>query len=320
MGKNKKGGQQKAADKPADGGKKGSKGGSKGKNTPAKEQAAGGKKGSKGKNTPAKEKAPKGEASKKMDPKDKKAHKGETGAHKASGKSLKDMSEKEIAAVVDTALANGCDTFGAIAEEVKQHCGGVSWKMGARKRFGPFPAFCGKNVKKFKAAEKEGGKKGVDMAGIADMGGVVFFHLSVDEPDGKWALLDSVMAGANKPVEEGAEERKGGANGLGKMFLSAGPNRLIASVHVPAQLQKEKKVNLAEWVTTCFGTFDFKTVVSTPELMKIEIIKNEEIGEVPLKIRDVIIRNGVDYLKEKKLLPDADSSSGSFILGEDMDW
>ena len=41
------------------------------------------------------------------------------------------------------------------------------------------------------------GKKGVDMSGMTDLGGVKFFNLAVDTPEGDLALLDAVLEGAS---------------------------------------------------------------------------------------------------------------------------
>jgi hypothetical protein len=57
---------------------------------------------------------------------------------------------------------------------------------------------------------------------MSDMGGVKHFNVSVDTPKGDIMLLTKVMEGANTKVDEGAEERKGGADKLGKCFYSAG--------------------------------------------------------------------------------------------------
>jgi hypothetical protein len=57
---------------------------------------------------------------------------------------------------------------------------------------------------------------------MSDMGGVKHFNVSVDTPKGDIELLTKVVEGANAKVEEGAEERKGGADKLGKCFYSAG--------------------------------------------------------------------------------------------------
>ena len=65
-------------------------------------------------------------------------------------------------------------------------------------------------------------RAGVDLAGMSDMGGVKHFNVAVDTPEGDVELLKKVMQGANKEVDEGAEERKGGADKIGKCFYSAG--------------------------------------------------------------------------------------------------
>ena len=58
---------------------------------------------------------------------------------------------------------------------------------------------------------------------MSDMGGVKHFNVSVDTPNGSAELIKKVLDGANKEVEEGSEERKGGAGAIGKCFYSAGP-------------------------------------------------------------------------------------------------
>lgn len=57
---------------------------------------------------------------------------------------------------------------------------------------------------------------------MSDMGGVKHFNVTVDTPDGDIELLKKVLQGANKEVDEDADERKGGAGKLGKCFYSAG--------------------------------------------------------------------------------------------------
>lgn len=47
--------------------------------------------------------------------------------------------------------------------------------------------------KQLKAAKKEGGKKGVDAAGMSDLGGVKYFHITVDTPEGDVELLRAVL-------------------------------------------------------------------------------------------------------------------------------
>ena len=55
----------------------------------------------------------------------------------------------------------------------------------------------------------------MDLCGTCDMGGVSFFNLAIESADGDFELLDKVLEGANAPVDEAAEERKGGAANIG---------------------------------------------------------------------------------------------------------
>lgn len=43
-----------------------------------------------------------------------------------------------------------------------------------------------------------GGKKGVDMAGMSDLGGVKFFNLAVETPEGDIEVLELVMQGEHR--------------------------------------------------------------------------------------------------------------------------
>jgi hypothetical protein len=53
--------------------------------------------------------------------------------------------------------------------------------------------------------------QGVDLDGVSALGGVLFFNIAVETPNGDFALLEKVLEGANTEVDESAEERKGGA-------------------------------------------------------------------------------------------------------------
>lgn len=83
------------------------------------------------------------------------------------------------------------------------------------------------------------------------MGGVQYFNLAVEEPQGDMSLLEKVLEGANLEVDENAEERRGGAGSLGKFLLSAGETKLVAIGHVPKALAEAKgltvKVRMAAW-------------------------------------------------------------------------
>merc|ERR1719246_336009 len=63
---------------------------------------------------------------------------------------------------------------------------------------------------KLKKVIKEGGKRGVEIEGAADMGGLQFFCTSVDLPDGDLDLLVESMNAMNEKSDPTQEERKGG--------------------------------------------------------------------------------------------------------------
>ena len=48
-------------------------------------------------------------------------------------------------------------------------------------------------AKRMKAAVKEGGKKGVELAGCADMGGLEFFTTQIEKAEGDLVLLKAAM-------------------------------------------------------------------------------------------------------------------------------
>jgi hypothetical protein len=167
-----------------------------------------------------------------------------------------------------------------------------------------------------KACIKEGGKKGVDLVGVSDMGGVSFFNLAVETPNGDVEQLKLVMEGANLPVDEGAEERKGGASGLGKMFLSAGDDQLAVYCHVPKTLAEEKKVTMVDWVAALNAVLKGEILEQTEEYTTIVAKKDADNNRFPLKMRDEAIAAGLAFLRENGLIPANDSSSDDVNYAE----
>jgi hypothetical protein len=51
-----------------------------------------------------------------------------------------------------------------------------------------------------------GGKKGVDMAGMSDLGGVKFFNLAVETPNGDLALMDALLEGGSWTAVDGCKQ------------------------------------------------------------------------------------------------------------------
>jgi lipoate-protein ligase A len=176
--------------------------------------------------------------------------------------------------------------------------------------------------KQVKAAIKEGGKKGQDLAGLFDMGGISFFHVAMEKCEGNVDLLTMCMDGANKKVEDGAEERKGGADNLGKFFFSADVEQLAMVLNVP-ECQKGK-MDINEWFERCTSTMGPVEVIEKTDIMiKAVAKKNEELEKFPLKMRDEAIGLGFAFLREKGLVPEDDSDSdldGDAFADAGIEW
>merc|ERR1712151_577206 len=113
-------------------------------------------------------------------------------------------------------------------------------------------------AKKLKKVVKEGGKRGVEIEGAADMGGLQFFCTSVDEPEGDVGLLMESVKAMNAKSDPTEEERKGGSGHIGKMVFSAGTEQLAIVAYVPAEKQSE--LSCEEWLTTVLTTQGGKIV------------------------------------------------------------
>merc|ERR1719276_821039 len=99
---------------------------------------------------------------------------------------------------------------------------------------------------KLKKVVKEGGKRGVEIEGAADMGGLQFFCTSVDEPEGSVQLVVECMKAMNAKSDPTEEERKGGSGHIGKMVFSAGVDQLAIVAYVPEEKQGE--LDCPEWL------------------------------------------------------------------------
>merc|ERR1711939_918589 len=128
---------------------------------------------------------------------------------------------------------------------------GAPKKEAAPKEAAPSPEEDRK--KKMKKVIKEGGKRGVEIEGAADMGGLQFFSTSVDEPEGDLEMIvESVKAMNNDPVP-GDEERKGCSGHIGKMIFSAGADQLAVAAYVPEA--KHGELECEEWLSAVLALF-----------------------------------------------------------------
>jgi len=185
-------------------------------------------------------------------------------------------------------------------------------------------------AKKEKAVIKEGGKKGVEIEGACDMGGMQFFCTQLDEPDGDMDLLEKGFAAMNAEADPTEEERKGGAGGVGKVVFSAGSKALLMICNVPEDKltdtpNKEegqppmKAVAADKWLKSILGKFAKEypgaqiSEGSTSTLASASLPANEEKRLFPVKLKDDAMSYAYAYLNENNCMPPDDDSDDDYI-------
>jgi len=219
---------------------------------------------------------------------------------------------KEYTALAEEAKHHA-EHFGSVAEAMaKAHAGGGGGGHGAAKPAavkgdppGTAAIAAGADAKLVKTAVKEGGKKGQDIAGLADMGGVKFYHLAMERCEGDVRLVKAAMEGMNVEVDETAEDRKGGAGDLGKILLSASVDKLILYCHVPDALFST--LNPTDWMAEVGKHVDAKVIETTKNTVLAIAEGNPDKARYPLKMRDLVSSVGYAFLRSKNLVSDADS-------------
>merc|ERR1739844_529615 len=127
---------------------------------------------------------------------------------------------------------------------------------------------------KLKKVIKEGGKRGVEIEGAADMGGLQFFCTSMDTPEGDLDLLLESMTAMNAKSDPTEEERKGGSGHIGKMIFSAGTDQLAVVAYVPEA--KHGELVCEEWLKTVLGTQKGELLSSSPTVCSGSVRSNPD--------------------------------------------
>jgi len=171
-------------------------------------------------------------------------------------------------------------------------------------------------AKKLKKVIKEGGKRGVEIEGAADMGGLQFFSTSVEEPDGDIELLKKSLEAMNQKCDPSEEERKGGSGNIGKMIFSAGTEQLAICAYVPEAKQAE--LSCEEWLKKVLASQPGGKLLSSAKDVCTGVIPaDSEKNIFPLKIREGLIMEGNNFLRQKGLFPDNDDDSEEMVFGDD---
>jgi len=178
-----------------------------------------------------------------------------------------------------------------------------------------------------KAATKEGGKKGQDLAGMCDLGGMKYFTVAMEQCLGEWELLELAMAGANKTPDPDGDDRKGGAGELAKCFMSCdeGGNDCKMLIHMPKD--KQGDLSIKDWVNVMISEGDVLGEILEESEDTIKAIARKGAGGkelFPLKQRDAAINASFRHLKSLKLVADESSGSevdmGDLAAGADIEW
>jgi len=162
---------------------------------------------------------------------------------------------------------------------------------------------------------KEGGKRGVEIEGAADMGGLQFFCTAVDLPSGDAELLEESMKAMNAKSDPTEEERKGGSGHIGKMIFSAGMEQLAVVAYVPEA--KAGELDCEEWLRKVLDSQGGELLSGGKEMSVGRVKTDSDKGVFPLKIREPMILEANNFLRKKGLFPEDNSDDDEMVFGDD---
>uniref|UniRef100_A0A7S3BJM6 GST C-terminal domain-containing protein n=1 Tax=Haptolina ericina TaxID=156174 RepID=A0A7S3BJM6_9EUKA len=182
--------------------------------------------------------------------------------------------------------------------------------------------------KLLKTVIKEGGKKGVEIEGASDMGGLDFFCTTIESPEGDIEMLQLAMTSMNADPDPEGEDRKGCSGHVGKMVFSAGTKQLAIVGYVPdAEHNKSaSKVDIDEWtkhVAAAVGAKVVKggTAAASPRGGKVTeaiVAADPDKGKFPIKDKDTAMAAAFAYLRSKGAFPeDGSDDEDEVCFGDD---
>jgi len=186
-----------------------------------------------------------------------------------------------------------------------------------------------KEAEKLKAKIiKEGGKKGVEIEGASDMGGLDFFCTTMELPEGNTEFLEMSMVAMNADPDPEAEDRKGCSGHVGKMIFSAGTEQLAIVAYVPGKEHNKsaENVDCKEWldhVLAAVGGTVVKPVgkADSPKggVSGVAVVKSDpEKGKFAIKDKDTAMQAAFAFLRTKGAFPeDNGDDSDEMIFGDD---
>merc|ERR1719313_1736265 len=122
------------------------------------------------------------------------------------------------------------------------------------------------------------------------------------------------MAAMNKPCPEDADERRGGAEDIGKVLMSYNDSRLALLMHVPPVLEA---CNIDEWFNAMSEGYKVEKVSADSEYIKATVAADPDNNIYPIKVRDDMINKGYQHLASKKLVMPDDDDDDELVFGDD---
>merc|ERR1712087_936104 len=162
-----------------------------------------------------------------------------------------------------------------------------------------------KMEKKMKKIIKEGGKRGVEIEGAADMGGLQFFCTTMEEPNGDVDMLYESMKAMNEKSKPDEEERKGGSGRIGKMLISKDQDDSKLAMVAYCPPAKQATLTADVWMKDMLAELGGgELVFGDATTAKAELSNDPDKGLFVLKLKDSAITQSINYLKKKGVFPD----------------
>merc|ERR1712203_66889 len=176
-----------------------------------------------------------------------------------------------------------------------------------------------KMQKKMKKIIKEGGKRGVEIEGAADMGGLQFFCTTMEEPNGDVDMLYESMKAMNEQSKPDEEERKGGSGRIGKMIISKDTEDSKMAMVAYCPPAKQGVLTADVWMKDMLAELGGgELLFGDATTAKAELTNNPDKGLFVLKLKDSAITLSINYLKKKGLFPDSnDDDDDDYVFGDD---
>jgi len=175
---------------------------------------------------------------------------------------------------------------------------------------------------------KEGGKKGVEIEGASDMGGLDFFCTTMELPEGNLEFLVMAMDAMNADPDPEAEDRKGCSGHVGKMIFSAGVDQLAIVAYVPdgRHNKSASKVDLKAWLEDVCEAIGGEIIAqpaaaNSPRggnIATAVVKSNPGGGKFAIKDKDTAMAAAFAYLRAHGAFPEDDGDdSDEMVFGDD---